>query len=101
MTESSDQIGVDGGSVSDRIRVLVGAAAGALVGGIVAYFVFTPRGRDQVAQVNPTLDELSGTVLEFRRAVRRVRDVADEAFGALEDVRAVLSGGDLAAKVSK
>lgn len=85
--------------MSDRTRLLAGAAVGALIGGVGAYLVFTQAGRQAATQINPALDDLSSLLLELRRVIRKTAVVAQEAGRAVDDVGAVLSGADLPADV--
>ncbi|MBI4263914.1 MAG: hypothetical protein HY657_06045 [Acidobacteria bacterium] len=82
--------------MSDSTRILMGVCAGALAGSVVAFALFTPRGRGAVAQLNATLDEASRTLRGFRRALRKAEGVAHETRRAVEDVRTVLAGEPLA-----
>jgi hypothetical protein len=88
-------VGSGGKTMNVQARILGSAVVGALVGGVAAYLVFTTRGRDAFAQVNPTLDDLSHQLREFRLALRRARGVAHEVRRAAVDVQTVLAGGDL------
>ena len=85
--------------MNDQARILGSAVVGALVGGLAAYLVFTTRGRNAFAQVNPTLEDLSHQLQEFRLALRRAKGVAHEVRRAAEDVQIVLAGEDLPADV--
>ena len=85
--------------MSDSNHVVTSAAVGALVGALAAYFVFTAQGRTALARVDPTLDDLSQALQEFRRALRRADGVVQEARGAVDDVRAIVKGDDLSVRV--
>lgn len=79
--------------------MMAGMAAGALVGGLAAYLVFTADGRRALARVNPTLDDLALLLQELRRALRKANSVAHEARSAMGDVEAMMAGAEVAPEV--
>jgi hypothetical protein len=85
--------------LNDRDRALAGAAVGALLGGAAAFLLFTPRGRQVLANINPALDDVSALLSEFRRALRKGQAVAHDARAAADDLKTVLAGDNLPAGV--
>ena len=72
---------------------------GALFGGAAAFLLFTPRGRQALASINPALDDVSARLSELRRALRKGQAVAHGAGAAVDDLKTVLAGDRLPAGV--
>ena len=85
--------------MNDRDRISAGAITGALIGGVAAFLLFTARGRQLLANVNPMLDDLFDLLGECRRALRKGQAVAHETRAAADDLRTVMAGADLPAGV--
>jgi hypothetical protein len=59
--------------LNDRDWVLAGSCRGRAARRAAAFLVFTSRGRQVLANINPALDDVSALLSEFRRALRRAR----------------------------
>jgi hypothetical protein len=64
--------------VNENSRASATTAAGALVGGAVAYLFFTGRGRSFRYRVDRTLDDLSNDVSRFRGTIAKAANMANE-----------------------
>jgi hypothetical protein len=62
--------------VSDRASVVLGALAGAIVGGCVGYLWFTPEGRRLREDLEP---QLAGLATEIERARAMLQDARGDA----------------------
>jgi hypothetical protein len=64
--------------VNDRTCVMLSACAGAVIGGFAGYLMWTERGRELRADLEPRVDELVGEAkrlgLAFDRTRRAVSD---------------------------
>jgi len=65
--------------VEERTAVVLGAIAGALVGGAAAYLLFTERGRRLRDELEPCMMALAGEVARARAAAADVRAAYDRA----------------------
>lgn len=80
-----------GGAVNEQTRVIAGVTMGAVAGSLVAFFVFTERGRESLRRVSPALDDVSRTLEEFRRVIDKAEAAVREAREAFTDVRSAFA----------
>jgi uncharacterized protein YcfJ len=69
--------------VSEQGRVLTGVVLGAIAGGVMAFLVFTSRGRHALRRADAALDDVSHALGQFRSLVREVDGAVQEARTAL------------------
>ena len=65
--------------MEERTAVVLGAIAGALVGGAAAYLLFTERGRRLRDELEPRMMALAREVARARAAAADVRAASDRA----------------------
>jgi len=70
--------------VRDGAALLVGAVAGALVGGAVGWLLLTPEGRRRRAELEPRLIELAYHAAALRDAILDLERAAREGLRALD-----------------
>jgi hypothetical protein len=72
--------------VNDNSRVVIAAVvAGAVLGGIAGYLLFTDHGRSLRRQIEPALDEVARELNSFRTTVQRAASAAGEGWKLLND----------------
>jgi hypothetical protein len=72
--------------VNQNSRVVVAAVvAGAVLGGIAGYLLFTDRGRTLRRQIEPALDEVARELNSFRGTIQRAASAAGEGWKLLND----------------
>ena len=72
--------------MNENSRVVVAAVvAGAVLGGIAGYLLFTDHGRALRRQIEPALDDLARELNSFRSTVQRAASVANEGWKLLND----------------
>lgn len=69
-------------------RVVLGAAVGALCGAAVVYLVFTERGREWRARIEPAIDDLRREFGRFQKTIEKVGDLANDGLRVVEEFRA-------------
>lgn len=77
--------------VSERSRVMTGAAIGALAGAAVSYLFFTERGRFVRSRIEPTVDDIMREFVRFRGTLEKVGGMANEGLRALNEFQAARS----------
>lgn len=84
--------------MSDRSRIAMSILAGAAIGGIAGFLMFTERGRRVRSEIQPHLDDLSREVQNLQELALRVRDTATESWKQMETFVGELGqqGGGLA-----
>lgn len=73
--------------MNEQTRVIAGVTLGALAGSMMAFFVFTDRGRQALRELSPALDDVSRTLEEFRGIIDKADAAVREARVAFADVR--------------
>ncbi len=68
----------------DGAALLLGAAAGALVGGALGWLLLTPEGRRRRAELEPRLIELAQHAAALRAAIVDLERAARQGLEALE-----------------
>ena len=72
--------------MNQNSRVVVAAVvAGAVLGGIAGYLLFTDHGRSLRRQIEPALDEVARELNSFRSTVQRAASAAGEGWKLLND----------------
>lgn len=71
--------------MTERNAIGMGAAAGALVGGAVAYLFLTDSGRAMRDRIEPAVDDLMREFQKFRRTLEKLGDMANDGLRALEE----------------
>jgi hypothetical protein len=74
--------------VTEQGRALAATAAGAIVGGLLGYFLFTDRGRALRRDFEPALDDLVRELNNFRGTVVKAVAMAGEGWKLLTDFTA-------------
>ena len=77
--------------MNENARAFATTAAGALVGGAVAYLFFTGRGRSFRYRVDRTLDDLSNEVSRFRGTIAKAANMANEGRNLYSEGRVLFS----------
>lgn len=72
--------------MTEKDRILFGIVAGAVMGGVAGFFLFTERGRRARAEVEPYLAELAKDVSHLQELVSRVRDTANDGWRQVESL---------------
>jgi len=78
--------------VRDRTAVVIGALAGAVVGGMAGWLWLTDDGRRVRAQLEPRLQELAGQAAALQASARRVQSAARDSLHAAREVASRSSG---------
>jgi hypothetical protein len=81
-----------GGGVRDRGTIMLGALAGALAGGVVAYLYFTESGRRLREDLEPRLEGVARELARAKVAAGRARSAVDESWESVRRVDASLRG---------
>ena len=72
--------------MNENSRVLVAAVvAGAVLGGIAGYLLFTDHGRALRRQIEPALDDVTRELNSFRSTIHRAAAAASEGWRLLND----------------
>lgn len=66
-------------------RAMAATVAGAIVGGIAGYLLFTEHGRSLRRQLEPALDDFVRELHSFRGTVERAAGVANEGWKLLNE----------------
>ncbi|MEZ5319590.1 MAG: hypothetical protein R2752_19475 [Vicinamibacterales bacterium] len=80
-------------SAREQGTIWLGALAGAVAGGIVAYLFFTERGRALREDLAPHLSEIVDELGKARTAATRAREAVNESWQSVRDMDAALRGG--------
>ena len=72
--------------MEERTVVVLGAIAGALVGGAAAYLLFTERGRRLRDELEPRVMALAGEVARARATAADVRGAYDRAAPPVDEL---------------
>jgi hypothetical protein len=67
--------------MDDRTRIALGIGLGALAGGFAGFLLFTDRGRQFRASLEPRLEELMSEVQRLGVAFERTRRAVNEGLG--------------------
>lgn len=70
--------------MSDRNRIAYSILAGAVIGGVAGFLMFTERGRRVRSEIQPHLDDLAREVQNLQELALRVRDTASESWKQME-----------------
>jgi gas vesicle protein len=71
--------------VTDNSRALALTIAGAVIGGVAGYILFTERGRELRRQVEPALDNFAHELNSFRQTLQKAAGVASEGWKLLNE----------------
>ena len=80
----------------ENSRTVTVVIAGAVLGGLAAYFFVSERGRALRRQLEPALEDFARELGGFRSTLQRAVEVAAESWGALDDV----AGGGRGSRMS-
>jgi len=72
--------------VRDRTAVLIGLAAGAVVGGVAGWLWLSEDGRRLRARLEPRLQDLANQAMALSASASRLRVVARQGVQAAQDV---------------
>ncbi len=67
-------------------RTVTVVIAGAVLGGLAAYFFVSERGRALRRQLEPALEDFARELGGFRSTIQRAAEVAAESWGAIDEV---------------
>ena len=71
--------------MNENSRAVAAVVAGAVLGGIAGYLVFTDHGRSLRRQIEPALDDVARELNSFRSTVHRAGAAASEGWRLLND----------------
>jgi gas vesicle protein len=74
--------------VNERSVVVLGAIAGAALGGLAGFLFFTERGRQVRQDLEPRLDDFAREIANLQGTVARARSVAAEGWRMVADAGA-------------
>ncbi len=72
--------------MTERSKIVLSAAAGALGGAVAGYLCFTRHGTKLREQFGPGLDDLLGRLQDLQSSVQHARGVAEQSWSTLRDV---------------
>jgi hypothetical protein len=72
--------------VTDRSRIALFVLAGAVLGGLAGFLMFTDRGRRLRAELEPHLDEFTRELQQLQEMATHVRRTATESWRRVEHV---------------
>jgi len=78
----------------DQMRIIGGGIAGAVIGTVAVYFLFTDEGRHKLSQLSPAVDDLSRVLQDLRATIGRLGEFAAEGRRAADEVRMAFRGGE-------
>jgi len=82
-----------GGTVTENIRAATATIAGAVIGGVAGYLLFTESGRALRRRLEPALDEYARELSGFRVTLDKAAGLASEGWKLLsESIEPVESG---------
>ena len=64
--------------MTERASTILGAVAGAIIGGVAGYLFFTERGRAFRRELEPLLDEFAEELASFRGTAQKAANVANQ-----------------------
>lgn len=86
--------------MNEQVRILSGAAVGALIGAAAAYLFFTDRGRMMRERLEPAVEDLRHEYARFEKTIEKVRDLATDGLRVLNEFNSARTqypyGGDRA-----
>ncbi|HYN05894.1 MAG TPA: hypothetical protein VES67_00755 [Vicinamibacterales bacterium] len=82
--------------MDDRSAILIGALAGALLGGAAGYLYFTESGRRVREQFEPRLNDVISELQRARLAAERAVDAAGQGWRSARQMDATLRSRGLA-----
>ena len=71
--------------MTDNSRALALTIAGAVIGGVAGYILFTDHGRALRRQVEPALDDFARELNSFRQTIQKAAGVASEGWKLLNE----------------
>jgi gas vesicle protein len=71
--------------VTDNSRAMAAMIAGAVIGGVAGYVLFSERGRELRRQMEPALDNFSRELNSFRLTIQKAAGVATEGWKLLNE----------------
>jgi len=71
--------------VTDNSRAIALTIAGAVIGGVAGYILFTERGRELRRQFEPALDNFARELNSFRVTIEKAAGVATEGWKVLNE----------------
>jgi len=71
--------------VDENSRAIAATVAGAVIGGVAGYLLFTERGRVFRRSLEPALEEFARELNSFRATVQKAAGVAGEGWKLLND----------------
>jgi gas vesicle protein len=71
--------------VTDNSRAIALTIAGAVIGGVAGYILFTERGRELRRQFEPALDNFARELNSFRVTIEKAAGVANEGWKVLNE----------------
>jgi hypothetical protein len=72
--------------MDERTRIYFSSLAGAAIGAIVGFVMFTDRGRQFREQFEPRLDQLLGSLQGLQSSVHKARTVANESWQSVQQI---------------
>ena len=84
--------------MDDRQTILIGALAGALIGGAAGYLYFTESGRRVREEFEPRLNDLIAELQRARLAAARAAHAAGEGWQSVRHMDATLRARGLASE---
>jgi gas vesicle protein len=72
--------------VTERTRIVLSAAAGALGGAVAGYLFLTKRGEALREQFGPGFEDLLARLQELQSSVQHAQGVAEQSWSTLRDV---------------
>jgi gas vesicle protein len=70
--------------VTDQSRIALSVLAGAVIGGVAGFLMFTERGRQARAEIQPQLEELAREMQNLQELAMRVRATATDSWKQME-----------------
>ena len=71
--------------MDENSRAIAATVAGAVIGGVAGYLLFTERGRVFRRSLEPALEEFARELNSFRATVQKAAGVAGEGWKSLND----------------
>jgi hypothetical protein len=71
--------------VRDNSQAALATIAGAVLGGVAGYLLYTGRGRELFRQLEPALDNYSRELNSFRATMAKAAEVAQEGWKLLNE----------------
>lgn len=72
--------------MTDRMKIILSAMAGAAGGAVAGYLMLTRRGEELREQLGPGIEEFLARLQDVERSVQRARGVAQQSLSTLREV---------------